>query len=66
MSNLNKLKVIHNNLMNIISSEFPVSVDVRSNKLRYRKAIVEKKLKEVEDTLTILSRRKVFMSSTFE
>lgn len=49
------------NLTSMLRS-LPISVEVRSQGLKFRKIVLERKLKEVEDSIKKLSLRKVFVS----
>ncbi len=53
--------MVENNL-NTLLRNLPVSADYRSHGIKFRKIILEKKLKEVEDTIRQLSNTRVFVA----
>lgn len=58
---LKELKIAEKNLLQLLR-ELPVSTEFRAHGIKFKKVILERKLKEVENSIKHLSRSKVFVS----
>lgn len=58
---LSRLENIQKRLIDILN-RLPISVEYNSGS-RFKKVVIERKLNQIEDTIRILNRKKVFVSS---
>ena len=59
---LKELKVNQSNLLKMLSS-LPLEVEMRSFGVKFKKMVLERKLKEIEENIKQLSRTKVLISN---